>query len=70
LAVLHGSFCDRSRRGREFQKRSARFVEFTVVSASEEDVPRLWVPPATWRCTRAWTRSCRTGFAARQAGQL
>src|ERR1700692_2122234 len=41
LAVLHGSFCDRSRRGREFQERSARFVEFTVVSASEEDVPRL-----------------------------
>src|SRR6478609_5890912 len=41
LAVLHGSFCDRARRGREFQERNARFVKFTVVPASEEDVSRL-----------------------------
>jgi len=34
--VLHGSFCDRARRGREFQEGSARFVKFTVVSASEK----------------------------------
>jgi len=52
LAVLHGSFCDRARRGREFQEGSARFVKFTVVSASKKRSTFV-SSRATWRCTRA-----------------